>query len=311
MLVLRSQLPSNVSLFAFEAAARHASFTRAAGELNVTQPAVSAAIAKLERFLETKLFRRQGGKLQLTEAGTHLYRAVGSSFQRIEAAITDIRAHPDGKQPLLLSVSSAMTAHWFVPRLPEFQRRFPDVELKFSLIPGEPRGRVDDFDLAMRLDSLLEGDADAIPFVDEQIYAVCSPSYLRQYGPLGTDQEHTLVSLMGQRITWSEFLDRVGITGNLPGRPLTFSDYSIVIHAAASGQGIALGWASVVMHLLASGIMVTACSSVLTTGRQYCLAIPRGRSRRITEEVRDWMIQMIREDLAECRRIGALELVGR
>ena len=118
------------------------------------------------------------------------------------------------------------------------------------------------------------------------------------------------MSLTSPRISWKEFLDCIGITCTTPDRPLTFSDYSIVIHAAASGQGIALGWASVVSYLLARGIMVTACSSVLMTGRQYCLAIPRGRMRRTTEEVRDWMIQEMEEDLAGCRRIGTLEFVG-
>ena len=92
--MLRNQLPSSVALFAFEAGARHMSFTKAADELNVTQPAVSAAIGKLERFLAIKLFRRHGAKVQLTEAGVHLYQAVGTGFQRVA---------PEKTKPLLLS----------------------------------------------------------------------------------------------------------------------------------------------------------------------------------------------------------------
>lgn len=308
--MLRKQVPSSVSLFAFEAAARHLSFTKAAVELNVTQPAVSAAVAKLERFLAIKLFSRQGAQLQLTEAGAHLYRAAGGSFRRLEATISELRAWPDRREPISLSISSAMTAHWFVPRLPHFQSHFPDVELQFSLIAGEPKGPVDNFDLAVRLDSLLEGEVDAIPFVDEQVYAVCSPSYLRQHGPLGQGKEHTLISLTGQRISWAEFRDRVGLQGTPPARSLAFTDYAIVVHAAASGQGVAMGWASVVSHLLASGMIVAACPSVLVTGRQYCLAIPKARaSRSTTKAVRNWIVETMREDLAECQKAHSMRLV--
>jgi len=304
--MLRRQLPSNVSLFAFEAAARRLSFTRAAAELNVTQPAISAAVAKLERFLAVPLFERKGARLELTEAGFRLYRAVSNGFERIEAEISEIQAQRTQKEPVILSISSAMTAHWLVPRLPEFESRFPHVELRFSLIPGEPAGPVDDFDLAVRLDSMLHGNVDACPFVDEKIYAVCAPSYLAQYGPLGKGRAHTFISMTLQRISWKEFMERLNIEPCIDARTLVFSDYAIVIHAAAAGQGVAMGWVSVVSHLLASGMMVTALPLAMSTGRQYWLATPKAKATRsVTREVRNWMIDQMGKDVAAVETVCA------
>lgn len=297
--MLRKRLPSNVSLFAFEASARNRSFTKAAAELNVTQPAISTAVGNLERFLATRLFERAGAKVELTKAGMQLYRAVGAGFRSIEAAISDIRGKSDREEPISLSISTAMTAHWLVPQLPELYRRFPRVELHFTLAPGDPKGPIDEFDLAIRLDSLLEGNVDALPFLEERIYAVCSPAYLTRNGPLGAGREHILISSFGrQRVSWNEFLEHVEGHADAGVNSLTFSDYAIVIQAAVSGQGIAMGWISVVSHLLATGIIVKAHPVPFITGRRYFLAMPKSRAdRSVTREVRQWIADRMAKDI--------------
>ena len=143
-------LPSSNALFVFDAAARNGSFTAAAAELNVTQPAVSRMLGQFEEHLGVRLFDRKAGRAVLTEEGELLYRRVLEGFRSIESGLVEIERRRKGTETVTLSVSSAFTTHWLMPRIDKLQRQFPQVDLRFQLISGALRGPVENVDLGMR-----------------------------------------------------------------------------------------------------------------------------------------------------------------
>src|SRR6266404_3538612 len=129
---------------------RSGSFTAAAAELNVTQPAVSRMLGRFEQHLGVRLFDRSAGGAVLTEEGELLYRRVLDGFRSIESGLIEIERRRRGTETITLSVSSAFTTHWLMPRIDKLQRQFPSVDLRFQLISGSLRGAVENVDFGMR-----------------------------------------------------------------------------------------------------------------------------------------------------------------
>jgi LysR family transcriptional regulator, glycine cleavage system transcriptional activator len=303
MTSLRRLLPSASALFVFEAAARYMSFTQAAGELSVTQSAVSRMIARFEAHLGVKLFRRSPAGIELTEEGRQLYDTVTGSFQRVAMTLEEIRRRRGDKGTVTLSISSAFAMHWFMPRMDRFERALPDIDLRFHLMRGEPLGPVQDVDLGMWYDTPDDANHLRWPLVEEEVVPVCSPGYARAHGTLDGCRDmarHTLVHLSGvTRIPWSRYLAEFGYPAPVGSRSLTFSDYSLVIQAAVGGRGVALGWWHVVAHALRQGVLVPAAGRVSRTKRTYYLVATRHRPlRKPAALVRDWLL----EEMAAIRR---------
>jgi DNA-binding transcriptional LysR family regulator len=298
MTSLRRLLPSASALFVFEAAARYLSFTRAANELNVTQSAVSRMIHRLEVHLDTKLFLRNATGIELTEDGRQLYREVTGGFQRIEIALEDICAKHGDEGTVTLSLSSAFATHWFMPRLEQFQERFPRIDLRFQLVCGEPTGSVEDVDFAVRYNAEEDVDHQRWPLMDEEVIPVCSPAYLAAHGDLDSCSDlsgHTLAHLSGSiRIPWSHYLAAFDYPPLAGSRSLTFS-----------GRGIALGWWHVVAYELLQKMLVPAASGVLRTGRSYSLVASNSRAlRKPAVLVRDWLLEEMARERRQLSGVG-------
>lgn len=279
----------------FEAAARHLSFTAAGREFNVTQPAVSRMIARLESHLDARLFRRLPTGLELTEEGRLLYRAVSAGFQQVEVALDELRAANGDAGIVTISVSSAFAMHWFMPRFDLFRQAFPDIDLRFQLVHGEPVGPLEGVDFGIRYNRQPGADHHHWKLIDEIIVPVCSPAYLAVHGSLDdcTDLSgHTLAHLSGAtRVPWRRFLAETGYPSSTGGRSLTFSDYALVIQAAVKGQGIALGWWHVVVNELHQQGLVRAGRKEFRTGDSYNLVASAARApRKSAILVRDWLL---------------------
>ncbi|HKS12034.1 MAG TPA: LysR family transcriptional regulator [Pseudomonas sp.] len=294
---LRRKLPSSSSLFVFEAAARCGSFTRAADELCVSQPAVSRMLSRLEERLGVQLFERMRGGARLTESGSLLFRRVQEGFSTIESAISEIEARATGTETVTLSVSTAFTTHWLMPRMSRFNQRFPSVDMRYQLISGRIGGPLVDVDLGMRFidaGSLKATDTLVLP---EIILPVCNRQYHTEVFDRGAMA--TLISMDTQDRVWTSALQ-------LPGRSdsaLVFSDYAVVVQAALLGQGMAQGWLNVVSHWLGRGELVPAGAPRITS-RCCCLVVPAGRpARPVVEAVRGWIIEEMHADIA---RVEAL-----
>jgi DNA-binding transcriptional LysR family regulator len=312
MLSLRRMLPSTNALFVFEAAARCGSFTRAATELNVTQPAVSRMLARLEAHLGVRLFERSPAGLALTEDGKLLYRRISEGFQGIGDAIREIEARRSGTETVTLSVSTAFTTHWLMPRLDKLQKQFPSVDLRFQLIAGPIHGPVEDVDLGMRF---VDEDAAARPasFIMREIMVpVCSPAYAERHRKGGADA-HTIINLTDAEPSWPGQFDE--LSGGRAGQPPTLvklSDYSIVVQAALLGQGVALGWLNVVSHWLIAGELVPTAGRIMRTTRLCHLLHSRARPMRpVAAAIQEWLTAEMRSDIAALdRRYPALGIAA-
>lgn len=303
--MLRQRLPSSSALFIFEAAARTGNFSRAADELGISQPAVSRAVAALEEHLGRELFVRNGPRLGLTESGAALSRVATSAFAAIDHVIADWEERDPDRDTVLLSISSAMATHWLIPRLGEFRERFPSVDLRFELIPGGVGGPLNKCDLGLRVVDPLKWRKTESLYIEERIQAIGSPAYLREHGTLEhpvAGRRHTLIALSDHWCTWQEYAARTGIRLPSNVQVLTFADYSVVLQTAATGQGLALGWISVTSKLLLDGVLRAASDACLTTGKQYHLIGPSTRPMRaVARQVRDWMVDLMRRDVALLR----------
>lgn len=234
------RLPSLNALKAFEAAARHESFTEAAGELFVTHAAISRHIRDLEDWLGTQLFVRTGRGVTLTEAGrrygsklTPLFDAI-ANVTREAAAVGDVRV-------LRVSVEPAIASRWLVPRLGRFSELHPDIELNIN-----PDTRLVDFrsgeaDLGIRYGRGNWEDVEANRLSDVVIFPVCAPGLVSGRTGLKPEDLKNFNLLHEQRKQWwAEWLASAGITGVEDWRGTTFLNH-LAIEAAESGQGFALG----------------------------------------------------------------------
>ncbi|HBD92062.1 MAG TPA: LysR family transcriptional regulator [Gemmobacter sp.] len=309
MQTLRRALPSMNGLFTFEAAACCGSFSRAAEELNVTPAAVSRMIARLEDHLETTLFLRQPGGTQLTENGTLLFDALARGFAGIEAALREIRDRRDGTETVSLSVSTGFTTHWLMPRMADFKKAFPKVDLRFQLVTGALSGPVNDVDLGMRFLTAPDDRLDATFIMPEILLPICSPAYLREeLAEKGSLQPlpRTMINLSdtAQLNPANPFSAFFQARDRDSSNSLIFSDYAVVVQAALLGQGVALGWLNVVSHWMRMKSLVPASDHVLKTERQCHLVRLRDRPLRpIISQIRDWLIAELDSDL---RAVGAL-----
>jgi DNA-binding transcriptional LysR family regulator len=298
---LRRKLPSSSSLFVFEAAARCGSFTRAADELCVSQPAVSRMLSRLEEHLGVQLFERVRGGARLTESGSILYRRVQEGFSTIESAISEIESRATGIETVTLSVSTAFTTHWLMPRMSRFNQRFPAVDMRYQLMSGRIGGPLVDVDLGMRYVEANSVKATDTLLVPEITLPVCSAGYLSDVlRGTGRKTAPTLISMDNQDRSWADAFESSGRADNT----LVFSDYAVVVQAALLGQGVALGWLNVVSHCLVKGELLPAADQVRVAARRCCLVTPGNRPLRpVVEQVRDWIAEEMRADLV---RIDAL-----
>jgi DNA-binding transcriptional LysR family regulator len=296
---LRRKLPSANALFVFEAAARCGNFTRAAQELYVTQPAVSRMLARMEDHLGVRLFERVHGGIELTEHGKILYRKISEGFSGIEGAIREIEARQSGLETVTLSVSTGFTTHWLMPRMSRLNEAFPSVDLRFQLISGRIGGPLGDVDLGMRF--LHEGEVDehSVLLMPETLLPVCNPGYHQSaQTEAGRNHGDTIIVMDDEERGWHDRFASFAANGRRVAAMLSFNDYAIVLQAALLGQGVALGWLSVVSHWLAQGAMLPAEEELLMTNRRCCLLWPSNRPLRpIVAKVRDWLIEEMRADL--------------
>jgi DNA-binding transcriptional LysR family regulator len=290
-------LPSSNALFVFDAAARNGSFTAAAAELNVTQPAVSRMLGQFEEHLGVRLFDRTAGRAVLTEEGELLYRRVLEGFRSIETGLIEIERRRKGTETVTLSVSSAFTTHWLMPRIDKLQRQFPQVDLRFQLISGALRGPVENVDLGMRFRDRDEPHSGGTLIMKEVMLPVCSPGYMSEAEPA---EGNTIIRLADTPGDWAADYPHFLTKRRGPAKALSFTDYAVVVQAALLGQGIALGWLTVASHWLLTGALVPASDTLTTTPRICEFLPPRNRSMRpVAAEIRDWITEQMRTEIAK------------
>lgn len=298
-------LPSLNALRAFEAAARHMSFQRAAEELEVTPTAISHQIKNLETQLQLSLFVRCNPRpLQLTEAGLQLYPVLYDGFDRFAAAIAALKLNALSAT-LTVTTINDFALKWLGPRLSNFRESHPaiDIHLKTTVQVVDLHART--VDIAIRYGRGPYPDLTAHKLFSDVYIPVCSPSLLTCDRPLETLQDianHTLlhcewVNYAGpDQPTWQRWLMLAGTTHVNASKGPKFTSESLAIQAAISGQGIALCSSIHVADDLADGTLVSPFDVALDGFSFYAVHLPEHPKRSQIANFLNWMKAMVLND---------------
>ena len=287
------RLPPLNALRAFEAGARHLSFTKAADELHVTQAAVSHQVKALEDHLGVRLFRRLTRRLALTEEGRALLPVVSEAFDRIAEAAE--RIGRDGGRPrtLTVSVTPSFGGRWLVHRLSRFWRAHPDIDLRLHHSIQLVDFDRDDVDMAVRWGRGSWPGLAADFLMHVGVTPVCSPALLEGPRPLRTPDDlrhHTLLH-EDDFEGWTEWLAAAGVTEVDPRRGPVIDDTGVVIQLAIAGQGVALGRTALIREDLAAGRLVRPFDLSLESDLAYHIVYPpRSLSRPKVRAFREFLL---------------------
>ena len=255
---------------AFEAVARHLSFTRAAVELNVTQAAVSHQIKALEQHLGVSLFLRNNRGLLLTKEGQAMFRPLSNAFDLIDDATT-LLTHRE-VEIIKVSMPCSFASMWLVPRLKSFYTLYPNIDVRVMITSkSEDMLKAGDVDIDLRYGDGKWPAVAAQKFLNEDIFPVCSPSLLKGNKPLRDPDDLKRYTLLhdSRDFGWKEWLDHAGIKGVNYSRGPGFSHYHHSIQSALQGDGIAMGRSPLVADALARGELVRPFPAGLPTGLGY------------------------------------------
>ncbi len=256
---MERRLPPLNALKAFEAAARHGSFSAAADALGVTHGAVSRQLQTLEDWVGTTLFDRFGRRVQLNERGREYLIAVQLALDGIAAA-TQRLIDTTGQVRLVIDALPTFTMRWLLPRLSRFQQRHPGVELQ--LVTSErPLGHGEGFDVAVRRETAVPPGWQAQGFLVERELPVC-------------------------------WLQAAGLPAATGKRRQRFDHYYLVLQAAIDGLGIALGALPIIADDLAAGRLVTPFAGPEVQASGYCWILPpRPQRHPVAQAFCDWLEQ--------------------
>ncbi|WP_158135243.1 transcriptional regulator GcvA [Photobacterium damselae] len=292
------RLPPLNSLKVFEAAARHLSFTRAAEELFVTQAAVSHQIKALEEFLGLKLFRRRNRSLLLTEEGQSYFLDIKDIFSSIADA-TDKVLERGAKGALTISLPPSFAIQWLVPRLIDFNEQHPDIDVRIKAVDLDEGSLTDDVDVAIYYGRGNWSGLRADKLYQEFMMPLCSPMVLAGPKPLRTLDDlknHTLLHDTSRK-EWKNYVRQYDIKGVNVNQGPIFSHSTMVLQAAAHGQGIALGNNVLAQPELEAGRLVCPFDEVLMSKNAFYLVCQEKQadSGRI-QAFRDWVLAKARSE---------------
>lgn len=297
------RLPPLNALKAFEAAARHESFTRAAEELCVTQGAVSHQVKALERTLGLKLFARDRQRLLITEAGRDYLAVLRDALDRI-ALGTERLLQRQNAGVLTVSTSPDFAAKWLVNRLGHFAEAHPDIDLRVSAAMHHVDFAREDVDLAVRHGDGRWAGLDAVRLCAEELFPVCSP---RLAGRLKTPADLRKLPLLhlADSDAWARWLDAAGVDGAGLAHGPVFNRASMLIDAAIDGQGVALARTALAAGDLIHGRLARPFAIALRLPKTYWIVCPKAAATLPKiKTFRDWLLAQAAADARKLRSMG-------
>lgn len=300
---LRRKLPPLTALATFEAAARLASFTRAAAELGVTQAAVSRQIHLLEDSLGFALFRRLHRKIALTEQGQALSASASSAFNLLADTVADL-TREEAEDELAIAATMAFSHFWLLPRISSFSKAHPNIKLRIVTQDNALNLDSGAVDLAIRFGAGAWADGHAEFLFHDEIFPICSADYAQDLGDFRGPAELTRHPLITYDTTdptwtgWKEWLAAFGVNPPAKLSGMRCSFYTETIYAALNSHGIALGWRRLVEDLLAQHRLVRVSSETMITPNAYYFILPR---RGIRKKGVDLLIDWLKQEAAGLR----------
>ena len=289
------RLPSLNALKAFEAAARHVSFTEAATELFVTHAAISRHIRELEEYLGTQLFMRTGRGVAMTEAGQRFGEQLTPLFDSLAEASREAAA-VGAARPLNVSVEPAIASRWLVARLGRFNELHPDIELNIDPTNRLVDFRVDQVDLGIRYGSGNWDDVEMTKLSDVVMFPVCSPALIAEAPGLKPQDLKDYNLLHEQRKQWwADWLAANGVEGVEDWKGTVFQNH-LAIEAAESSQGFALGDQILCTDSVLEGWLKRPFSVDMKDHGSYWIVRAKGSKESATaRSFREWLMSEMAE----------------
>jgi LysR family transcriptional regulator, glycine cleavage system transcriptional activator len=288
----RSRLPPLNAIKAFEAAARLASFTRAAEELNVTHGAVSRQVRLLEDWLGVRLFLRTSRNAVPTQAGTELLAEAGPALDHLAAVSRRMQNRARACGLLHVSALPTFAMRWLIPRLPDFQADHPGLELRIvtASTPAEQ--------FRMDVDAVISGPSRqpgwvGTRFLGEARLPVLSPDLMKKC-PLQTPadlERHTLLHAATLREAWPRWLAAANVPDLKPARDQVFEHFYFAIQAALEGLGVIMGPLALISDELRAGRLLAPIREPATRTRGYFVYAPEPSSEApAVAALRQWLV---------------------
>lgn len=294
MSVSLSKIPSLDLLRGFVAVGRRMSITLAAGDLFLTQSAVSRQIHGLETALGVKLFERTHRAIRFTPEGEQLFVAADSAMQLLQDAL-GVLEDKLRRRPVTITASIGFVGLWLLPRLGAFQAAHPEIEVRISANNQIVDLRKDGLDIAIRYGQESTMPAGASRLFGETIFPVAHPSLgLTRLDSPALIEQSTLLEFEGDPSAawqWNSWLESQAWSGVKPKGILRFNLYDQLIHATVAGQGIALGRGQIIAPMLADGRLVALPTPLPgpKSNKVYCLIQRDTQPSSQAQTLIDWI----------------------
>jgi len=296
------RLPPLNGLRAFEAAARCGSFAAAGHELSVTQAAVSRMVRVLEERLGFRLFDRHANALELTWQGKTLQPGLTAAFDAIASATEQV-ATLSATPVLTVGVGPSFAVRWLIPRLADFQARYPDIEVRLAT-GGAINPIRDDWTCGIRLGDGWWAGYDARPLFSADLFPVCAPTIGKRLRQASDLRNQTLLQVGHAMDDWPLWLRAAGVKLRPERRSPRFDTYAMALQAAVDGLGVAVGLAPYVEDDIAAGRLVAPFTLKVPKGNAWYLIWPTSRGGEATfVAFRDWLSAQV--DASEKKRTSA------
>ncbi len=288
-----SRLPPITALRAFEAAARHMSFTLAAEELHVTQAAVSYQVRQLEQVIGVKLFTRLHRNLILTDAARAYLPIVRQALDLLAKGTIQL-TRPTFDGVLKISASQSLTPRWLAHRIRRFTSDFPEYDIRIDATDDLVDFVRGEFDLAIRYARKTDPNLESVLLSTDRVFPVCSPKLVGEVGSLEMPLDlscHTLLHDEMTDIRWRNWLAAAGVDDVDADSGVQFSHSGLTADAAIAGQGVALGRSLLVADDLTAGRLVRPFDLALASSYAYFVVYPRASADLPKiRAFRDWLL---------------------
>lgn len=291
------KLPPLNAVKAFESAARHLNFTKAADELFVTQAAVSHQIKLLEDFLGVQLFHRRNRLLELTELGLQYFEEIRPLLEQIAKATDQIRAQ-NQRQILTISVPQTFGMQWLVPRLNDFHQKFPDIEVRIKGVDQDEGLLGKEIDVAIYYGSGKWENVESIRLTEAPLVILASPRFLEQ-NPITSPQDlvgKTLLHVFS-RNKWKRTIEHFELNDQIDVEQAgsVFSHTFMALQAAMHQQGLAIANKVLAQNELEQGNLIEPFPTGLFDEKAFYVVYPPemaqiGKVRNFVE----WITQEIK-----------------
>jgi LysR family glycine cleavage system transcriptional activator len=294
---MNSHLPPLSALRAFEAAARHMSFSKAATELHVTPAAISHQIHALEEDLGIRLFHRMNRSIELTASARILFPGLSEAFAGIQSSVRRLRAHND-TGTLTVTASPSFAAKWLVLRLHRFQEQCAEVDVRISATDELVDLTKGDFDIAVRYGAGQYPGLDVELLFTDEVFPACSPQLLATGAPLRTPDDLSLHNLIHDQTverdplvpTWPMWLKAAGVKNVPAAAGLSFNNMHLALDAAIAGHGVVLAHSAIAAADLAAGRLVRLFTLALPDQfAYYIVTAPGALERPKVRAFRNWL----------------------